>query len=59
MITNTLQYSIVAFVILSLLISIFSAETLQKSRKKHMIAACFVLGAAFVHAFMILLEIKP
>jgi dipeptide/tripeptide permease len=55
--TNTLQYSIVTFVIIALIFSIFTADKLQKSEKKHMIAACFVFGAAVVHAAMIVLNL--
>lgn len=56
--TSAIQYSVVAFVVISLIISIFYADSLQKSKKKHMLAGCFVLGAAFIHLLMIILELK-
>tara|TARA_Y100000389_G_scaffold21763_1_gene18688 strand:+ start:2018 stop:2191 length:174 start_codon:yes stop_codon:yes gene_type:complete len=56
--SGTLQYSIVTFVILALIVSIFTAEKLQESERKHMLAAFFVFGAALIHASMIVLNLR-
>lgn len=56
--SNATQYAVVSFTILALVISIFYAENLQKSKKKHMIAGSFILLAAFMYALMIVLDLK-
>ena len=57
--TTPLQYSVVVFVVLALIVSVFYGEKMQKSNRKHMIAACFILGAALIHAAMLVLELRP
>ncbi len=54
--TTPLQHSVVIFLIVSLIISIFYAETLKKSNKKHIISGLFILGAIFIYASMIILD---
>ena len=58
MTTTAAQYAIVSFIVLSLIISIFYADTLQKSNRKHMLAGCFILLATFVYTLMIILQLK-
>tara|TARA_Y100000389_G_C17369272_1_gene468087 strand:- start:512 stop:685 length:174 start_codon:yes stop_codon:yes gene_type:complete len=56
--TESVQISVVVFVLLSFAISLLCSDSLQKSNKKHMIAGCFVLGAAMIHAGVIILNFK-
>lgn len=56
--TDSVQISVVVFVLLSFAIALLSGDSLQKSNKKHMIAGCFILGAAMIHAGVIILNLK-
>lgn len=56
--TNTIQLSVVAFVVLSVIIAAFCGESMQKSSKKHIIAACFIALAAFIHAIVIVMNLR-
>jgi hypothetical protein len=56
--TDNVQISVVVFVLLSIAIALLSGDSLHKSNKKHIIAGCFVLGAAFIHAGVIILNLK-
>ncbi len=54
---NSIQFSIIAFVILSLIISVVYGDSIQRSKRKHLIAAGFFLTAAFIHAAVIFIDI--
>lgn len=54
---NSIQFSIIAFVILSLIISVVYGDSIQRSKRKHLIAAGFLLAAAFIHGSVIVIDI--
>jgi hypothetical protein len=49
------QYSICIFTTLALLFLIFFSNSIKKNSKKHIIAAMFIMSAAFIHALTIML----
>lgn len=56
--TNTVQLSILAFVVISVIIAALCGDSLQKSNKKHIIAASFIALAALIHAVMIIMQLR-
>ena len=56
--SSALQSAIVSFTVISLVVSIFYVEEIQKSKRKHMLAGAFIFLAAFMYALMLILELK-
>tara|TARA_Y100000389_G_C17471196_1_gene531163 strand:+ start:4298 stop:4486 length:189 start_codon:yes stop_codon:yes gene_type:complete len=54
---NTIQYSVILFVIISAIICLLHGKSIQKSKRKHLIAAGFLIGAALVHAIVLVMDI--
>ena len=54
---DTLQISILIFVFISTLVCIFNRNSIKNSKKKHLVAAMFFVGAALIHAFVIVFSL--
>ena len=53
---NVIQFSILSFVVIALIISVVYGDKIQKSKRKHIIGAGFLLLASFIHASAITIE---
>ncbi len=51
-----MQYSIVLFVVISVLVSFVYGKNIKRSKRKHIVASGFLLGAAFIHAIVIVAD---
>ena len=56
--STALQSAVVSFTVISLIISIFYADELQESKRKHMLAGAFIFMGAVINAFMLILDLK-
>jgi|TARA_B100000965_G_scaffold298702_1_gene257041 hypothetical protein len=56
--SSALQSAIVSFTVISLIVSIFYVEELQKSKRKHILAGGFIFLGAFMYALMLVLDLK-
>ena len=53
---ESIQYSLLIFLVLALLISVIYKEKLKQNDKKHIISGLYMILAAFIHGFVIIIR---